>query len=307
MESPKNEKASDATKADKNGNPTISQINPPLRKSIGSLNAGSVTVFANPSLLAFEAVAAAIVQAAAIGSHCAQIEFGRPIRVRTVCTQRHVSAQAWDLLLGDAALLADVKARSPVHLSNTANVSVLVAEGRELLRQKILLKKSDPPNEADLTVIDVPWPPSGREGVFDEYERLVDVIREAKVAAILVVSGCPDSISLRRAAAIDEFLEVKKCEPDADALLAFRVEAEICSMLWLSCPEPQMLSLLKTSNGLRWHQEVFVAEDAMSRQIIRMRRENMTLEEIGRKLGVDKSTIQRRLSKLGVIKPQPSD
>lgn len=97
----------------------------------------------------------------------------------------------------------------------------------------------------------------------------------------------------------DAVFTVAPCEPDEGFVSAYMASAMAGSLLAATGHSPLIENIKLDAEG-SIHRQCLpgVSADKLTREIYRLRKEKHSLEEIGKALGFDKSTISRRLSAL---------
>ena len=144
-------------------------------------------------------------------------------------------------------------------------------------------------------------PPTG-DSVNEKLQRLRRVAGALGArckAGVLFVSGELPDYAPALSAVFLNVLYVMPCEPDPGWQTAYSVHATSESVVSCTRTKPHMEQLRWGEGGvIEWITEEFVSADTLSRQIAKLRQQGMTLDEIGRRLEIDKSTVSRRLEGL---------
>lgn len=121
-------------------------------------------------------------------------------------------------------------------------------------------------------------------------------------ARVFFIPGEGKDIGASLANVFANVLVVKAQEPDPGYSFAHSIGWTAESVLGCTARKPQLeqLKLLPTG-GVQRVVEDMVAKDYLSRQIFKLRGKGLTLEQIGKKLEIDKSTVSRRLEALPAI------
>jgi len=128
---------------------------------------------------------------------------------------------------------------------------------------------------------------------------LIQALQERAPTLVLLAKGLTADGTEALAASANAALEVRPCEPDTDFGYAHLVAPAPGTMLAATGMKPVVENIRATADGLiERHIYEAVSPDAVTRQIVRMSREGMTLSRIGQALGLDKSTIKRRIDKV---------
>lgn len=141
-------------------------------------------------------------------------------------------------------------------------------------------------------------------------KELLDALSQRSTATVVFFAGEPNDQSTAITLNFDNVLVVKEAEPDPGMSQAYSVNWTPQSVLSCSGRSPHLEQYsVGAGQGCKVLSEVFVAKDYLSRRIYAMRQCGQTLEQIGRKLDLDKSNVSRRLASLPPIKrkPTPSD
>ena len=264
--------------------------------ALGSLKLGDVVVFNIPPTIPDEAVAASLLVSATSGNPWASIKFDRPINAIAIRAQSAMPTESWASLAGTCLKDRQIVAKRK-RLSNVGGISLLSPAGIIVLQKKLV----ELPRDIELLVLDLSWPKQADAAGLVGFSLLCGFSRSTGCAVVLFISDCPDNDSLRSVAQLDDIVKIEKCLPDTDAVISFKVIGETCGHFWMGEPDGSMVSLLKADGGVRWRHEKFVADDPASREILRMRRAGKTLEQIGKSLDHDASTIKRRIDKLEAL------
>jgi DNA-binding NarL/FixJ family response regulator len=261
--------------------------------SLGSLAIGDLAVCHCAAKVERTSVILSMAWAAAAGAPWGPIHFSRAMRVQAVYTTALPPA-ATKLVITDGAVEGNKIAVETICPATVNHVSLLDPLGSEYLHRLVLNKHKDASKVPDLLLLEVCLPPGD---VPLEIVPLIRSLSGTRTAVVLIVSGS-DPISLSNAIPSKDMLFVEACEPDPDAIVAFKIRSRSYGSLWLASPDPTMMSLLREPAQPRWRHEPYLAADPTARSLLQMRRAGMSLEQIGQKLDMDKSTVKRRLDRL---------
>jgi hypothetical protein len=194
------------------------------------------------------------------------------------------------------ALLAPDCSFKLLSSTTTSGVDLLSREGRTLAL-------------ADLG--DSPGVVTANLGILDKnlvkrahgLQELLAALAQRSTATVLLFAGEPTDQSAAITLNFDNVLIVKEAEADPDMNQAYSVEWTTQSVLACSDKQPH-LEQYSIGAG-RTQSDVFVAKDYLSRRIYAMRQRGATLDQIGRKLELDKSNVSRRLASLPPVESKP--
>lgn len=138
-------------------------------------------------------------------------------------------------------------------------------------------------------------------------KELLDAFAQRSTATVVFLAGEPSDQSAAITLNFDNVLVVKGAEPDPGMSQAYSVDWTPQSVLACSGRSPHLEQYsIGAGCECEVQSEVFVAKDYLSRRIYAMRQCGQTLEQIGRKLDLDKSNVSRRLASLPPIKRKPT-
>jgi len=96
----------------------------------------------------------------------------------------------------------------------------------------------------------------------------------------------------------NEYIEVDQCEPDVDADIAFSIDFVGLRDMFLIGVGKTMCQIKSEKGGFQRKHRPFIAADLETRAMWVMRQNKMTLDAIGKRVGLDKSNVLRRLKGL---------
>jgi DNA-binding NarL/FixJ family response regulator len=241
-----------------------------------------------------------LADAAFTGTQWGPIVFDRPIQVHAISTTPLVPESVRQSMSRNEQANGAGWYQS-VCPTNVDEVSLLEPLGLAHFRRLVLRKQKEAASPPKLLLVEIRMPRHAiQEGKYG-LARLVDELSDISSFVTVVVSGGePEWIA--NLVPRSELLMVASCKPDADSIMAFKVSAKPFGTLWLRDPDPTMISLLRSNTKPRWRQEPYLADDPLSRRLLRLRQSGETLEQIGKELNMDKSTVKRRLDKLNSYK-----
>lgn len=126
-----------------------------------------------------------------------------------------------------------------------------------------------------------------------------DAIESEGVLSIAVFQALNKEEEILLPTYFDAVFSVAPCEPDEDFASAYMATPMAGSLL-AATGHPALIENIKLDAEGRIQRQCLpgVSADKLTREIYRLRKESRSLEEIGKALGFDKSTISRRLSAL---------
>lgn len=137
---------------------------------------------------------------------------------------------------------------------------------------------------------------------------LVHIREEAKQenAGIIAFLNCKEEYEATELQQFcDEYIEVAPCEPDPGDSVAFSIDFVSIRHLNVLGVGKQMCSINVSADGFRRRYSQFIAPDLETRVMWALRCQGKKFAEIGSLLGVNKSTVLRRLQ--GLPDPRPGD
>jgi hypothetical protein len=116
----------------------------------------------------------------------------------------------------------------------------------------------------------------------------------------LIFSSWPaasaDQILLR--SAVDELVTLERCEPEPDTLLSFNVKLSGGDLLGRFSAGSVMVDVHVVDDYIRYRFRPFVSKQLLDRYIWMLRAAGRSLDAIGAEVGLNKSTVKRRLDRL---------
>jgi hypothetical protein len=245
-------------------------------------------------------VTLSLIYAATHGKRWATIKLNRATTPEVFCFTPAPSIEVQRTMAGVPSVNKDGWYKS-ICPDGIGELPLFDALGFAQLKQKVIQKHlaSKPPSE--LLILEARLPQFEPQATQFALTRLRDELRKMEATVILVIQGA-DPARLINAMPRSDALFVESCAPDPDAILAFKIRPKPFGALWLKAPDSVMVSLLRMPAEGRWRHEPYLASDPISRELLKMREAKMSLEEIGKKLDLDKSTVKRRLDKLRFLK-----
>lgn len=137
---------------------------------------------------------------------------------------------------------------------------------------------------------------------------LVLMREEAKredAGIMMFVTGVENSETTELPQLVDESIWVEPCEPDPGDLIAFSIDVVGVRHLNALGVGKQMCSIGVSAGRFRRRCTQYIAPDLQTRAMSALRAQGKKLAEIGSLLGVNKSTVMRRLD--GLSYPRPGD
>lgn len=275
-------------------------------RTVDSLAANSLVICHCPPTLAAGTATLSLADAAFSGTTWGALQFEQPTSLLAVCCTPLPGARVLDEMVPNAPKNLKPHWYQSLCPSGVAEVPLLNAMGLAQLQRMVISRYKASAEMPSLLLIEMRMSSHDMQKNQSGFVQLTDALSRTGAAVILIVQG-GDPAWLSNVVPSADMLFVDVCEPDGDAMLAFKIRPKPLTSLWIARPDPMMMSFLRDSAQPRWRHEPFLADDPLSRKLLRMRKSNMTLDQIGADLGLDKSTIQRRLSKLGVIKHKPDE
>ncbi|WP_299532885.1 sigma factor-like helix-turn-helix DNA-binding protein [uncultured Herbaspirillum sp.] len=179
------------------------------------------------------------------------------------------------------------------------DTDILTPEGQDIFRSRVVQKFKKPGEKPDVVIVgtNISRTPSRDQAV--GLCSLAEQARSMETTVIMYVSGFEDVNYLKRLIAPVDTVHISRCTPDADDLMAFKIWAEDFGSLWMATPDEYMVSLPQNPD-MNWKAEKFSSDDPTTRKMVRLYAENKTYEEIAALMGVNKSTVSRRLEKVRI-------
>ena len=144
-------------------------------------------------------------------------------------------------------------------------------------------------------------PPAHKKALWSDTDlnAFEEAIESVGVLSIAVFQALSKEEELMLPTYFDSVFTVAPCEPDEDFASAHMVSPMTGSLL-AATGHPALIENIKLDTEGRIQRQSLpcVSADKLTREIYRLRKEGRSLEEIGKALGFDKSTISRRLSAL---------
>lgn len=147
-----------------------------------------------------------------------------------------------------------------------------------------------------VTTIAATWPNAGKRSR-DYFRRLLEA-RAPAGALVVLLEHCARSEWDRLSPSLESCVEIVQCEARDGATTAYATNFSGNSVNRLWGVKPAMMSWYLKDGRPRHKTDLFISASAEEREMYKLREEGKTLEEIGTVMGLNKSTIKRRLDKL---------
>ena len=132
-----------------------------------------------------------------------------------------------------------------------------------------------------------------------------EAVKQANAGAVMFMTGKKDFDATELPQFFDEYIEAESCEPDPGDFIAFSINVFGVSYLNALGIGKQMCSIGVSAGRFRRRYAQYIAPDLQTRAMWALRAQGKKLAEIGSLLGVNKSTVMRRLE--GLPDPRPGD
>jgi hypothetical protein len=246
-----------------------------------------------------------VIAAAAFANCCSLAKSWGPLRIREKCNAIMVFSLAQLKLTALNSLMPKGSAHKVVSLCpiNAVDLQVATPEGAQVFQSEYArLAKTVSPT--DMLFVDLALPTRFDGNSAIHFSAAIGTLASTKSVVVLFVRDKKYIDELAVFCNTADIIHVEKLIPDHDAAVTIKFSTEEASPMWIASPSPKLMSLLKERTGAIWRREPHFHDDPDARYLVRLRHQEKTLEQIAEILGVDKSTVKRRLDKLRPIAPK---